>query len=544
MRVATYLRVSSQEQASAGTIDTQRQYAAAYCAAQGLQVVETFEDEATSGALPLEKRPAGARLLALVKAGGLDAVLVYRIDRFSRSVLELLRAVETLDQHRVALRSMSEPFDTSSSLGRCLLTLLGAFAELERATFRERSMLGAARVAREGRWGGGRAAYGYQIAPDGSLVIEESEAAVVRRVYALYLDGHTCGQVARLLSAEGVPTWAERRESGRETQGRWAGPTVRDMLRSPTYCGRRRYRATETEQGKRKRRIRAEEIVEGPAPAIIGEEEWVRVQARLDGARQKIPGNAKREYLLRGLIRCGACERIMGGNTCGGGYTYYRCHRDADQDPARHCRAPMVRADAIEPAVWADVQRWLRNPGAALERIAARHRDEISARVEVEAEGERLESAAAELEQQRERVIRMLRRALITEQEGDVQLREITEDLAALHARRHLVFARDARLAELGARLVTARATLGRFADFADTEDPGERRAVLEALVEGIRIGRREGEQQPRVLVRYVFERPTLTRPDGESNEFLFVSENHLPRLPRRLGPLPRPGQC
>jgi DNA invertase Pin-like site-specific DNA recombinase len=184
-RVAIYCRISSDEQAQAGTIQNQVEFARRYCDLHQLPIAEIYADEGVSGTVPLAERPEGARLLADAKAGKFGAALVYRIDRLARSTRVLLDAHDALKASGVALRSMTEPFDTSSPLGEFIMTLLGSLAALERATILERMSLGKHRAAREGRWLGGAPPFGYRVEGpehDRRLVVHPEEAAVARRM--------------------------------------------------------------------------------------------------------------------------------------------------------------------------------------------------------------------------------------------------------------------------------------------------------------------------------------------------------------------------
>jgi site-specific DNA recombinase len=185
-RVAVYSRVSSDEQAQAGTIENQLDFARRYCDLHGLLVHDYYTDEGVSGALAVDERPHGRRLLAAARAGRFSAVLVYRVDRFARSTLHLPHAHDALRQAGVTLRSMTEPFDTATPLGEFIMTLLGSLGALERATIIERPNLGRLRAAREGRWLGGKPPYGYRVV-DKRLVVEPAEAAIVQRIFQLYV---------------------------------------------------------------------------------------------------------------------------------------------------------------------------------------------------------------------------------------------------------------------------------------------------------------------------------------------------------------------
>lgn len=518
MRAAVYLRVSTEDQASGGTIETQRQFAESYCRLQGLTPVEVYADEAVSGTLPLERRPAGKQLLADAKARRFEVLYVYRIDRFSRSVLELLRAVETLDASGVTLRSMTEPFDLSTPLGRCILTILASFAELERSAIRERMMLGAQRVAREGRWSGGRIAYGYRTGPDGSLVIHEDEAVVIRRIFALHAEELSAMAVARLLAAERVPTWGELRNV--PTGRRWSGAVVAGILHNPTYAGRRIFRS--------------HDAIEGPAPAIVTAEEWDRAQRLLAETRTRAPSNATREYLLRGLVRCGACGHLMTGCAKKGhSYTYYRCHRRSELPAEERCRARHIPAPALEAHVWSEIEHWAAHPDEATALMAAQIREQEPEREDAEGEARRLQESIDAAELSRQRLIRLAGRGSISEAELDSHLSEVDAELLTLRTRQADCLSREERLETWQRRLVEADMVLRQLQRQIEAGGPQARRQAVETLVEEVRVEWPEDAKTPRITAAYCFNRPGVGRGDSNSKEFLFRSQNHL--LPKRL---------
>lgn len=129
---AIYARVSTDEQRDKQSIETQVEFATRYADLHGIKDIVFYKDDGVSGGVPCAERPEGARLLADAKAGKIDLLLIYRVDRLSRSLLDLLRTSEALEELGVTLRSMTEPFDTSTPLGKFVLQLLGMLAELEK----------------------------------------------------------------------------------------------------------------------------------------------------------------------------------------------------------------------------------------------------------------------------------------------------------------------------------------------------------------------------------------------------------------------------
>jgi site-specific DNA recombinase len=138
-RVALYLRVSSEEQRDRETIEIQREFLQEYCRLYGLEVAQSYADDGVSGTIPLHERPEGRRLLEDAKEGKFSTLLVYRLDRLGRSLLVIVDAHDRLQAIGVALKSATEPIDTSNPSGRLIFQMLASFAEYERETIRERT---------------------------------------------------------------------------------------------------------------------------------------------------------------------------------------------------------------------------------------------------------------------------------------------------------------------------------------------------------------------------------------------------------------------
>jgi site-specific DNA recombinase len=180
-RVALYLRVSSEEQRDAGTIQTQRAELERDAAAGGFEVFDVYGDNGVSGTIPLHERPAGARLLEDAKRDAFESVLVYRLDRLARTRLAILDAAERLERAGVALRSATEQYETATPAGRLMFQMLGSFAEFERESIRQRTRDGVYRAHRAGKRTGALP-YGYTVDEAGMLAILPKK----RRLYNRY----------------------------------------------------------------------------------------------------------------------------------------------------------------------------------------------------------------------------------------------------------------------------------------------------------------------------------------------------------------------
>lgn len=511
MRAAVYARVSTEDQKEAGSIATQKEFAERYCQLHGIDVYGLYLDDGVSGTVPVARRPQGGRLLADARAGKFETVLVYRIDRLARSTLELLQCVETLEANGVAVRSMSEPFETASSMGKFVLTMLGSIAQLEKDTIKERCRLGSLRVAREGKWTGGKAPLGYVI-EDKHLVVEPEQAKLVKEIFRLYTqDRLSTLAIAAYLNARNVPLAAITNGVSRPMKGKWTAAMVSRILKNQTYAGRHAYlkkrRVTRSGMRLSEERVPPEQHIVSEVPPIIEGSVFAEAQRLLVYNTSMAKRNAKRDYLLRGLIKCGRCGRAFVGGGGSRGYAlYYKC---ASNTHRPNCGAPYVRVAELEETVWADIVDFVHNPGDVLDQLAATMRSETSSQVGAEAEQEEVERALDGKKLERQRIVGALRRGLITEEEAAQEFDQLKSEVEVLGARRNALFNEHAKAEALQTRLLTADVILHSLRNAIDQADYPTKRAVVEALVDSIEVGEandEKGRRRPHINIVYCFD--------------------------------------
>lgn len=231
MRVYGYVRVSTPEQAKEGySIGAQTDKLEAYCKARGWTLCNIYTDPAYSGAKM--DRPGLQKLIADVQAGKVDLVLVYKLDRLSRSQKDTLYLIEDVFTPRnVAFVSINENFDTSTAFGRAMVGILSVFAQLEREQIKERTQMGLFERAKEGLWkGGGITPIGYEyIESANELRVNDYEAAQVREIFDMFVNqGYAITKIQKLMQDKGY----------RYRYGGWGHPkTVRNVLSNNVYIG-------------------------------------------------------------------------------------------------------------------------------------------------------------------------------------------------------------------------------------------------------------------------------------------------------------------
>src|SRR5207244_2399015 len=189
-------------------------------------------------------RPALQRLLADIEAGHVDAIIVYKLDRFSRSLLDFAKMMETLDKHQVAFVSITQQFSTGTSMGRLVLNVLLSFAQFEREIIAERTRDKIAATRRKGKWAGGYPLLGYDVDPRGGrLLVNDDEAARVRALFELYLEKQSLLPVVEELAQRG---WVGKRWLNKKGKERGGQPFTRTslhrLLTNVAYLGKTRYK--------------------------------------------------------------------------------------------------------------------------------------------------------------------------------------------------------------------------------------------------------------------------------------------------------------
>lgn len=517
-RVALYLRTSTDEQADRETIQNQRDFLRGFTSLYQLNVVATYEDDGWSGTLALADRPAGRQLLEDARAKRFDEVLVYRLDRLARKLVVLLDAHGALDTLGVTIRSGTEPFDTSTPVGRLLFQLLGAIAEWERSSIAERMALGRNRVARAGKWTGGPVPLGYDVGADGCLVpsarmvpeLGITEAELARDLFERIAAGSsTTAEVLRLNLAGVVP--AKRYSSGKNDHhaDHWHPTTINRIIHNDLYKG---VQIVNSAHGEVKR----------PVPALVSESLWEAANRQLVKNRRMSTKNAKRQYLLRGLITCGNCGYTYVGNIRphkdGGNGDYYRCNYTVDHftgDSSRRCIGRTVKVALLDAYVWEQIRAFVFDPGEAIGEAQAELRKRMGQSAGVEAQRQAILGQIAAKDKERDRVLTLYRKGHITLDEVDEQMATIGREAAQLRAMAEAIKAQDEITQALEAQLSETTAMLGQlrenFEEIERTNDFARKRQIVELLVRGITVHTEEtegGKRRARVAVRFAFGKP------------------------------------
>lgn len=336
--IALYCRVSTDEQAREGvSLAEQQERLKAYCRAMGwsddpiLFIDDGYSAKST-------ERPQLKNLLKQIKNGEISKVMVTKLDRMSRRLLDLLMLIDTFQEYDVSFISISESFDTNTPSGRLTLQVLGAVAEFERERIRERVLDNMFHAANQGKWLT-QSPYGYRL-EDKLLVISDPEAKIVRQVFDLFLN-HGWGfySIAKHLNQEGIPSRQNKE---------WSIRSIKLMLSNPAYKGTLVWNRTDST--KKTRQLKDEDewvIVDDCIPVIIEKDTWEQVQTRLN--QKPIASRAKTSpHLLGGLVKCCLCGSGMSIGWSGSPNKRYRVYRCSANKNKGTCVSKQYKANDVE----------------------------------------------------------------------------------------------------------------------------------------------------------------------------------------------------
>lgn len=480
-RTAIYIRVSTQEQATEGySIQAQTERLQAYCKAKGWGIFHIYTDAGFSGSNM--ERPALSQLLNDVEAGRVDCVLVYKLDRLSRSQKDTLHMIEDVFlDHDCDFVSMSENFDTSTPLGRAMIGILSVFAQLEREQIRERMAIGRTERAKSGLWqGGGWIPIGYDYV-DGRLVPNPIRAAAVRDIYNLFLSGTPITSIKLAVNKKYALDLSDT--------------TVHSVLSHRLYVGDIVWRG---------------EIYKGQHEPLVDMVTFSRAQKLLH-SRARIaaskPDPFKPRTLLGGLLFCENCgaRYLAKGNYSGHGdrrvyRPYYMCYSRAKSnkrliiDPT--CRNPAYAVVSLDHTIIEEVRRIASDP-QEFDAIVAASRPDAEQKRNRNAEAEAaIMHRLDEIDANTTRLLDLYQRGLAIDKIAD-RLDALDREKEALQISLQELHMEKKAARDEEERLEPERAheLMAEFLDAVDGDaDLDTRRNLLSSLIEKIIVKRTPGD--------------------------------------------------
>jgi site-specific DNA recombinase len=346
LRCAIYTRKSTEEglDQEFNSLDAQREAAEAFIQSQRregwIALPELYDDGGFTGANM--DRPALQRLLRAVEAGELDCVVVYKVDRLSRSLLDFTRMLSVFEKHAVSFVAVTQQFNTSTSLGRLTLNILLSFAQFERELIGERTRDKMSSARKKGKWVGGCPVLGYDVDPAGGrLVVNEEEAERVRAIFAWFAEHGSARKTLAEIERRGwrLKSWTRRMGQFR-TGGPFALDPLRRLLSNILYTGKIQHKG---------------QTYPGEHAAIVSPGVWERVQKRVTHPAAFARGKSRNRHLalLNGLLYCDCCAARMTysySKKKDRRYPYYVC-LNAQRKGWAACPGKSLPARAIEESV-------------------------------------------------------------------------------------------------------------------------------------------------------------------------------------------------
>ena len=375
-----YMRVSTAMQVEGYSLEAQKERLTKFADFQNLEVVREYCDAGKSGK-NITGRPEFAQMLQDVAddRDGVDYILVFKLSRFGRNAADVLNSLQYIQDFGVNLICVEDGIDSSKDSGKLTITVLSAVAEIERENILVQTMEGRKQKAREGKWNGGQAPFGYELDTENStLIVVPEEAEIVRIIFDKFVHSDMgADSIANYLNQHG---YSKKRVREHEVS-HFARGLIRGILDNPVYIGKIAYgkSATEKVKGTRDqyRRVVQDDylIADGNHEAIIDNDTWEAAQKKRKetGVKWNKTHSLEHEHILSGLLKCPICGTGMAGtvrrrkNKKTGVYKddfYYRCLHRKKIDEEHFCNFKLsLNQDEINKAVEEVILRMTSSPG-------------------------------------------------------------------------------------------------------------------------------------------------------------------------------------
>ena len=409
-KVYIYTRVSTAMQIDGYSLDAQKARMKAYADFNDYQIVGEYEDAGKSGK-SIEGRASFCRMMEDIKSGkdGVAYVLVFKLSRFGRNAADVLSTLQVMQDFGVNLICVEDGIDSSKDAGKLMISVLSAVAEIERENIRVQTMEGRIQKAREGRWNGGFAPYGYRLV-DGVLQINEDEAPAIRTIFKQYVNTDTgANGLSKYLETHGFQKLA--RQNG--TSPLFSATLIRAILKNPVYCGKIAFgrRKLEKIHGTRNEYHQVPQenylLVDGLHEGIVSEELWNAAQVKLlaQSKRYEPVNRSKTEqaHLLSALVKCPICGAGMYSNKCTKrkkdgtpykSFSYYSCKHRKMQRGQKCDFNKQIQEEVLDNAVVEVIIKLVSNP-----KFAAMMQEKINSKVDTTAIEQEIAAAEKQLRQ-------------------------------------------------------------------------------------------------------------------------------------------------
>ena len=409
-KVYTYTRVSTAMQIDGYSLDAQKSRMKAFADYNGYEIVGEYEDAGKSGK-SIEGRLQFNQMMEDIKSGkdSVSYVLVFKLSRFGRNAADVLSTLQVMQDFGVNLICVEDGIDSSKDAGKLMISVLSAVAEIERENIRVQTMEGRIQKAREGKWNGGFAPYGYKLV-NGELIINEEEAEAIRVIFDQYVNTNSgANGITKYLEDHGIHKII--RQNGKTSL--FDASLIRKILKNPVYCGKIAYgrRKTEKIHGTRNDYHLVEQdnflLADGIHEPIVSEELWQSAQVKLLAQSKKYEcvnkGKDTKIHLLSGIVKCPVCGTGMYGNksvkhkkdgTKYKDFYYYGCKHRTMLHGYKCDYKKQINEDLLDNSVSEIIIKLVRNP-----KFASMMQDKINMQVDTTAIEQELANCEKQLRQ-------------------------------------------------------------------------------------------------------------------------------------------------
>lgn len=475
MRAFCYCRVSTEEQSTDDhySLENQEKKGRDYSKVKDWQVVRVRKDVASGKDT---NRPGYKELIAAIKAGEIDLVVVYRLDRLSRNVRDIYDFLDLIKKHNVGFASIQEGFDTTTAMGRAMLGVAAVFAQLTREMIAENVRDGLLRRAESGKWNGPKwnPPYGYRYVIGGTIEPIPEEAEMVRLCFQWFIrEKWGTSKIAKVLNTRGITR--DRSKPGSQ----WHQSKIWDMIQNPVYVGLL---------------VAGEKLVQGNHEPLIDRETWELAKEIVAGRKKQAPYTKASPHLLSGLVRCGKCNRALVAQ-----FAKYKRrdgerrfvgfrHAPNEYSGEKYCPGVYHRGDTLEEAVVAAILELGKKPDLKDRALAAaqeRLKDEAQP---IRDEAARLSGRLAELDALFDEWADRLDRKVIDDQQFERRNRDLLAEKEKLQARLGELEQKLAVGERLEVSLTEVQNVLQDLPTAWDSLEFEEKQAVLNLLVEKVAV--------------------------------------------------------
>lgn len=466
-KVAIYVRVSTDIQVDGYSIDEQIERLEKYCQARDWIIYDKYIDPGFSGSNI--NRPAMLKMITDIRDNKIDLVLVYKLDRLSRSQKDTLYLIEEeFLPNSVDFISMTENFDTSTPFGKAMIGILSVFAQLERENIKTRLAMGHVGRAKAGYWrGGSNPPIGYDFI-DGKLVVNEYEALQVQLIFKMFLDGETINGISKYMHEHYKNKYSSYKDSSQ----------TGTILKNKLYIGKIKYKGKE---------------YDGVHEPIIDDETFNRVQARYKEISSKWSEHYRSpyhgKYLLSGLLFCGNCGAryfVATSRRKDKRYAYYKCYsRDGNSQMKKidGCKNPNYKVEVLDQAVLDEIKKLKLDPDYIDQIIAADRSEDLGENNDLLI----LKNKLTEIENKINKLMDLYTL-------GTIPFSDIGDRIKPLYEEKDQL---ETEIQKYQVQIKTpdvlsksdTKDILNRYADQIDTADLSVKRELVQALIRKIEIG-------------------------------------------------------